>query len=927
MTQRSIHRLLLVAGLAWAVCLYPAASLGQGGVVSSIIGTVTDQNGMPLKGVKITARSDTQIGGAKVTYSSEEGTFRIPGLQPGTFEVTATAPKLKSVLQKDIKLGVNAAAEVDVIMEVETTVEEVKVVQKAPVVSTTTANVKEVYDADFIDNLPLEQRGLVEQFIGLNTPGATADTSRWFRVRGALSNQNAMVLEGFQLSRERAEIQVYSLAAMEVQTAGFGADYATTSGGVVNMVTKSGSNKFEFDINAWHQDTLLNLFEDQAEVGARSYTTLINPAFSGPIIKDRLWFYLNVEGRTEIDERDPDPAGLLPDPPTNTYYNLRASFKLTWQVTPRNKLQSFTWADGRWNGNDANPGLEYEADAQQKRIDYDYFQGITWESLLTDNAFFKSQFGVQRRWQEYAPERCRDEPINCLHVPQVVQSFPRTIRQGNFHIFEQQINESYELINTLEWFARGRSLGDHDFKLRSRLYWESYELAQTTPGDQILYLNGTTPDRRDTFFANDPRLEEARFGFHISGTNSLTTVHSLSDAMRLTRYLTLNLGGAFTTTHAGNKRQAVDLGTQVVTPHLAVAWDATHDGRTVLRASFNSYIDADINRLARFAQGGRVSEVCRWTAATQQFDNCSFSGGASGRTFGLPCGPSGVDARGLPCKEKFKIPRTWEYTAGAEREIMQGVSLGADLIYRLFTNPYEQRETNRVWNDAGTALSTDTPYRNGKAQQINDLGTPDAVRRRYIGATASLRKRDGQLKTNLAYTWSALEGNAGTTRNNDNENSEYGENPGQDVYLYGFLPTDSRHSVRASMTYQATKWLSPGVTYSYTSGRPYNRRFRNDVTGLFADYRSRVGYDTGGNINDPGDDRALRLPDIQRLNLQLRVNLKPLTGQAFEAYIDAINVLALRTTTAVTTNDGPLFGQTSARTPSTRLRLGMRYRF
>lgn len=347
----------------------------------------------------------------------------------------------------------------------------------------------------------------------------------------------------------------------------------------------------------------------------------------------------------------------------------------------------------------------------------------------------------------------------------------------------------------------------------------------------------------------------------------------------------------------------------------------------MLRASFNSYLDADAVRIARFAQGGRVSETCQWNAATEQFGNCSYAGGPSSRTFGLPCGPSGIDARGETCKEKFEVPRTWEYTAGAEREISQGVALGVDLIYRLFTNQYEQRETNRIWNDSGTALDPLTPYRNGRAQTVSDLGTPDALRRRYLGATVSLKKRDGPLKSNLAYTWSRLEGNSGSDRVNDNENSEYGENPGQNVYLFGYLPTDSRHSIRASMTYQVTKWLSPGVTYSYTSGRPHSRRYRNDVTGAFADYRARIGYDPGGNINDPGDDRELRLPDVQRLNLQLRVNLKPLTGQSFEAYLDALNVLALRTTTAVVTNDGPLFGQTSLRMPTASLRLGVRFRF
>ena len=52
--------------------------------------------------------------------------------------------------------------------------------------------------------------------------------------------------------------------------------------------------------------------------------------------------------------------------------------------------------------------------------------------------------------------------------------------------------------------------------------------------------------------------------------------------------------------------------------------------------------------------------------------------------------------------------------------------------------------------------------------------------------------------------------------------------------------------------------------------------FRNDETGKYEDYRARVGVNPGTNINDPGDDRALRLPDIQQLNVQLRANLQPL---------------------------------------------------
>ena len=147
-------RALMVTSL----CLLPNVVHAQGGVVGSIIGNVFDQTGQPLSGVKVVAESPTQIGGVRVTYTNAEGGFRFNALQPGTFEVMATAPKMRTVHQKGIKVGVNAPAEVTLMMEVETATEEVKVIERAPIVSTTTANVKEQSDAEFVDNLPLETR-------------------------------------------------------------------------------------------------------------------------------------------------------------------------------------------------------------------------------------------------------------------------------------------------------------------------------------------------------------------------------------------------------------------------------------------------------------------------------------------------------------------------------------------------------------------------------------------------------------------------------------------------------------------------------------------------------------------------------------------------------------------------------------------------
>jgi len=159
-----------------ASMLLPLAAHAQGGNSGSIVGYIYDQTGNPIKGVKLTASSPTQIGGGRSTYSNEEGYFRFSALFPGVFEVRATAPKLRTYIQKEIKVGISAAAEISLVMEVESAgVEEVKVVEKAPTVSTTTSNVKEVYDLDFVESMPFNSRDQVfNQMVG-QIGGAVGD--------------------------------------------------------------------------------------------------------------------------------------------------------------------------------------------------------------------------------------------------------------------------------------------------------------------------------------------------------------------------------------------------------------------------------------------------------------------------------------------------------------------------------------------------------------------------------------------------------------------------------------------------------------------------------------------------------------------------------------------------------------------------------
>jgi hypothetical protein len=268
------------------------------------------------------------------------------------------------------------------------------------------------------------------------------------------------------------------------------------------------------------------------------------------------------------------------------------------------------------------------------------------------------------------------------------------------------------------------------------------------------------------------------------------------------------------------------------------------------------------------------------------------------------------------------LPKTWEYTVGAEREVVEGLSLGFDAIYRKFTNQFETTETNRIWNQAGTALEFTGGYRNGRPQTVSNLETPYDAGRRYVGLTGDVTRREGKFKMQGSYTWSRLDGTV-----MEGTGNAYGDRPARDLYLYGPLPDDHRHEVKANLSYSATRWLSMTVRYSYYSGLPYSKKYRNSVTGAYDDYRAQIGSTAGGNLNDRSDDRQLRLPGIQSLNTQLAFNFMPLIGHQLEAYVDLLNVLALRTVNTVNEDDNVLFGTPRAYEQPLRMRLGMRYRY
>jgi hypothetical protein len=913
---------LLLRALVAAVALAPAAAFAQ--TTGVLLGHVFDQSGTPIRGVKVVVSSPTQIGGAKTVVTDDQGVFRIAGLTPGTFTINASAPKL-SATQTTAKISAVTTTEIDLVMEVQSATEELRIVQKAPPVNTSQATVVENFDADFVNSLPVSTRDF--QGVAALAAGVLDDGSGNPSIRGGASFNNSYTVDGFQTTDPVTHTftENFTFDAMnqvQVRTAAFGAEHSDTLGGGINVVTKSGSNRFEGDATVTYQDQHLRLFKDARDVGAQRLM-VGDLSLGGPIVKDRLWFYVSGRGVSNVFTlpRDPDPT--IPQHPSYGVLAFTGTAKLTWQLGPRNKIDFSTrYEPESFNNTLQDPLVEPEA--EEHRTQGKRFFGAEWQSTMTDHLVLVMRGGLNQDTLNIEPQSCQWNPANCANVPGIVDVGESGFLRQNYTSLIRERRTGLELSGNIEWFTDSRRFGSHDLKLGGRLEATRLQAATTTPGDAVYEVAGKDPIALSETCSNDPKADNGacHHNFLYTDLSGTKTLLYLSEAWKPTRYLTLTPEVAMHVANSRDDKDNVVTDTVSFTPHFQVAWDPTHDGRTVLRGSFNNYVDTGFLALAGLSSRQLFSKRCDWDAQAMAYiRNCRSEGGDGSTTVGLPCSPDGTNPDGSRCDTKLRLPRVWEYTIGAEREIVTGITLGVDYIYRKFVHQWEDIETNAIWNAGGTGQDRTGMWKTGRAQFVFDLETPDQARREYHSVTVAARKREGRLKMLASYTWTK---DMGTDESS--YNSTFLDNPGQSRFFYGPLGSDHRHDVRAQATYEATTYLSIGVIYSFLSGGPYNRFFYDPTYASYQDFRATRGYDPRGNLN-PDDDTPLRLPDISKLDVQARFSLLRWVHQPLDIFADVQNILGLRTTTSVFERDGSFWGRPIGRLPPTSARIGIQYKY
>jgi hypothetical protein len=326
--MRRLCRIAMIGALAVALAVLGAAPGWAQSGTSSLTGRVVDQQGSVVPGVAVTVTRPA-TSAERSTVTNDSGVYRFNGLAPGNYVLAVSLSGFRTSRFEDLALPTDTTITQDVELALGAMTEELTVTAEAPLLNTTDASMGNTLDQRAIESLPAEGRSVVE-LLSLQ-PGAVYipfaqdisddDDPRYGAVSGARVDQQNITLDGVDVndpvlaSAYTSAVRVTQEALQEfrVSTSNYGADYGRSSGPQVSMVTKGGSNE-------WHGSAYWagrrtgtssnEFFLDLAQVesGQPSVPPLLDKdifggSIGGPVVKDRVFFFLNYERLKETSER------------------------------------------------------------------------------------------------------------------------------------------------------------------------------------------------------------------------------------------------------------------------------------------------------------------------------------------------------------------------------------------------------------------------------------------------------------------------------------------------------------------------------------------------------------------------------------------------------------------------------------------------
>jgi len=300
-----LRRLVCRMGLSAAAAIMLLLPMASGQTTSTIEGTVTDHQGLAISGAQVQVKSNT-LALDKTVTTDANGAYRISTLPAGIYTLTVSRTGFATQVVQNLEITLNRTVSFNVAMEVGTVQQKVEVTGELPLLETTSSSSGKTILPQDIGNMPINGRNYLDLLqlvpgVGifrqadLNSDNATP-------VLGERANNTGFLIDGLPNENELAggassQFNQDTIAEFQVITTGYKAEFGHSSGGVVNVITKSGGNDIHGLASAYHRNSAL----DSSDIPGQSDVPYLlrwdyDLAAGGAMVKDKAFWFGSAEG-------------------------------------------------------------------------------------------------------------------------------------------------------------------------------------------------------------------------------------------------------------------------------------------------------------------------------------------------------------------------------------------------------------------------------------------------------------------------------------------------------------------------------------------------------------------------------------------------------------------------------------------------------
>jgi hypothetical protein len=921
----------LIAGVA---VLLLSPGLVFAATTSRLRVTVEDQTAAPLPGVSVRIESPALIGGPQTgaTDAAGEVTFHLLPLGEYTVVAGLTGFEPAEALVP-VRLDRTASAMFRLVPIV--FAGEIEVAAEVPVVDLARTDLGQVLDSEYLERAAVGMDGRF--FTGLLAQAPATLQSSNPPTAGSLYSENAYLIDGINAVDPATGVhgligtQLVGFDAIEeasVLTANYDAEYSYATGGVVNLVIKSGSNTFSGSFDARYRDQRFNEAGDHYDPDDDVSSRLsLAATLGGPILRDRLWFFTAFD---QFQEEDTPTGAFAAKETTGTSFMA----KLTWAASDRHRISALYHAsplevNNRYVSQVVLPEASVHLDVERPRFQLEL------NSVLGSSMLLTVAGGTDTTDANFTPQSGDLETASAFDL-----DTPVLFQNGPYVEFSERNRDHVRGVLTI--FA-GEAAGSHELKLGGDFQYLHTEGVSFTPGSTFLYYYNNDfwgdqpwPDSNgdglvDLMLEQDYPLDTSRDPDHqeVRGWGVYA-----QDEWRPVPSLTISAGLRYDSMAHTNTVGETIADFHKWQPRLGLAWDVGGRGRHVLRASWGRYTHPGVTNLAGFVPGVErgytqyygLDFLCgAWDICDRETARMVF--GDDGELVYVD--PDGFEhpyylfriASEIPAETvdtlgvgRLRMPYKDQLLLAYEAQVYDQTSLELAYLDARYGDGIEDTCINNTWAWG----DGDPPTLDDPSTWTDESGCTGSVRANLEGLERTYRALILKAETRArswfhligSYTYSRSEGNSpqsdpyyGFGSGGGFPGREYDHYPTNFLNLDGSFPEDIRHQLKINGFLLLPYDFAVGVAAFYESAPPLlvlsdcasllypNQGGLNELERLGIDYDQTVAYCQSASsgtyyLEPPGERRG---GDVWQLDLEFSKGFT--VGRAnLRALVTVINV-------------------------------------